>query len=463
MDMPAKFNGMTDEQIGVFLNVDNNIEGLVASEITWLLLNKQNVVNIIDFDHLDNFNEKIKITDFSNSLTSQQVITIINDPTLVSISKTGEVEEVEEYPSGNITVKNRVTIKLDLSSLSSAISSSGSSESSGPIGLLSGSNFINEIIGVVSILDLVVNELPKTTLSSTAVSQNLNTMFGGLFTGISNLASNLTNVPADIAKSIDPGFGFTNAIGGSSNAGTSLGYGGGQAPASSTSTAGQSSTGTIPDTTLYKKLDDILTMTLRQDWKTKNAKPGNPLILEAYALSGRNYDKDGTTGEYAWSAAYVNWVLNKAGLDYLKVMSPAAYAGYGSPVNFGTFKNVRKNDIIVYKSSFGIGIAGFVMGYDPATDMVSVLGGNQGGTVKITKLPGLKVSPELYVSHIRRNWAIPSELDVPLFQTAMPTRPGQQVSGPATLGLPTIPGQETSGPLRIDYSNGTGSLGGTFV
>lgn len=463
METPLKFDGMTDEQIGVFLNTTPNIESLIDAEISWLLLNKQPVVDLIDFDHLDNFNEQIKAVDFSKTLTSQQVISIINDPVLVSISKTGEVAEQEDYGNGNIiTVNKRVTIKLDVSSLS-AVVSANSSQSGGPISLLTGSNFINEIIGVVTILDLVVNELPKTQLLPTSVSQNMNTMFGDFFNGLGSLASNIANIPSDIAKSIDPGFGFTNAIGGANNAGTMVGYGGVQTPAT-TSTSEQTSTGSTPDTTTYKRLDDILTMTLRQDWKAKNAKPGNPLILEAYAISGRNYDKDGTTGEYAWSAAFVNWVLNKAGLDYLKVMSPSAYSAYGNPVNFGTFKKVRKNDIIVYKSSFGIGIAGFVMGYDPTTDMVSVLGGNQGGTVKITKLPGLRVTPELFVSHVRRNWAIPAELDVPLFQTTMPTRPGQETSGPAAISTPTRPGQETSGPpLRIDYSNGTGSLGGTFV
>ena len=140
METPLKFDGMTDEQIGVFLNTTPNIESLIDAEISWLLLNKQPVVDLIDFDHLDNFNEQIKAVDFSKTLTSQQVISIINDPVLVSISKTGEVAEQEDYGNGNIiTVNKRVTIKLDVSSLS-AVVSANSSQSGGPISLLTGCN-----------------------------------------------------------------------------------------------------------------------------------------------------------------------------------------------------------------------------------------------------------------------------------------------------------------------------------
>lgn len=444
MDLPTKFNGMTDEEIGAYLNVDGNIENLIASEISWMFLNKPPIINLIDFSHLSIFNDKISSTDFSKDLTTSQSLSVINNPDLTTIEKTG----IEEVLEGDITVKSNKTTKLNLKSLSSALSSS-TGGTSGAAGLLAKSSFINEIIGVVSILDLVSNNVPKLKTLATSFSQAANAGFAGLFTGIKDMSAGVPGIPPDLKGATDTGFGFINSVGGSSGTGTLLGYGGTQTPAASTSTSTTTSTGTSADTTSYKKLEDVLTRTISQDWKAKNAKPGNPLILEAYALSGRNYDKDGTSGEYAWAAAYVNWVLNKSGLDYMKVMSPSAYAGYGNPVDFGTFKKVRKNDLIIMTSVHGLGHIGFIRAYDPKTNLVTVLGGNQAGMVKLTKITISRSDPTLYVSHIRRNWTIPADLDVPLFQTTLPTRPGQQTSGATT---------------RDTRAGGTGAAsGGTLV
>lgn len=457
MDNPVKFNGMTDEQVGAYLNTDPNIENLIASEISWLLLNKPAIIDLIDFDHLENFNEKIESTDFNQTLTPTQIVSIVNNPDLTKIEKTGTVEVLE----GNITVNTQKTIKLKTSSLSGSISSSASGVS-GATSLLSGSNFINEIIGVVTILDLVVNEVPKIPTLLGSFSQNLNSIFSGLYDDIAKMSKGLTDFKyPDLANSTDPGFGFTNSLGGTNGTGTAISYGGNQQPAGANSDATITGNRTTPDTTVYSKLEDTINSTLRQDWRTKNAKPGNPLILTAYALSGRNYDKDGTTGEYAWATAFVNWVLHKSGIDYMKVMSPMAYAGYGNPVTIGTFKSVRKNDLIILSSIHGIGHIGFIRAYDPKTNQVTILGGNQAGTVKLTKISVSRSDPDLYVSHIRRNWTIPTDQDVPLFQSnPLPTRPGQQTSGnvfpTSPAGGPTRLTPESTAE-RIDRLSGNGS------
>jgi len=432
MEMPTKFTGMTDDEIGAYLNVDNNIESLISSEISWLLLNKQPIVDLVDFDHLDNFNEKLSTTDFTADLTQSQIISIVNDPSLTGIEKTGVVTEVEEYLSGNISVSSSKKIKLQVSVIAASVSNSASG-AGGASALLANANYINEIIGIVTVIDLISNVVPTSTTITSSFSQNLNTIFSGFYSSIKNMTTGAQGIPSDLTGSTDPGFGFTNSVGGTNSTGTFFGYGGAQVPADSKNTASTTSTGTTGDTTAYKRLDDVLTRTISQDWRAKNSKPGNPLILEAYAISGRNYDRDGTSGEYAWSAAYVNWVLNKSGLEYMKVMSPAAYAGYGSPVDFGTFKKVRKNDLIIMTSVHGIGHIGFVRAYDPKTNLVTVLGGNQSGMVKLTKIELSRSNPNLYISHIRRNWEIPSDKDVPLFQTSTPTRPGQQRSGAASV------------------------------
>ena len=113
MDMPSKFSGMTDEEIGAYLNVNGNIENLIASEISWLLFNKPPIINLIDFDHLSIFNDKLSNTDFSNDLTETQLISVINNPSLTEIQKSGIVPVVE----GDITVNSTETIKLNLSIL----------------------------------------------------------------------------------------------------------------------------------------------------------------------------------------------------------------------------------------------------------------------------------------------------------------------------------------------------------
>ena len=248
-------------------------------------------------------------------------------------------------------------------------------------------------------------------------------------------------IPEDLKGIIDLGFGFKNATGGPAASGTFLQYGSSQSPAAGT---------TSTDTTGYTNLENTLNKTLSQNWKTKNSEPGNPLILEAYAYSGKNYKKDGQTGEFVWNAAFVNWVLAKSGLDFIKTMSPMAYATYGNPIEFGTFKKVRKYDIVVMSSAHGLGHIGFVWAYDNKTNLVTVLGGNQAGTVKLTKIPLSRSDPALYMSHIRRNWKIPADKDVPLFQTTLPTRPGQQTSGAAA--------------SRDTRAGGTGAAsGGTLV
>jgi hypothetical protein len=225
---------------------------------------------------------------------------------------------------------------------------------------------------------------------------------------------------SDLANNIDPGFGFNTASGQpSTQTGNMLSYG---------------NIGTTPTAaTVYDQLDTIVSASLIQEWKTKNATPRNPLILEAYALSGRSYEIDGVANEYNWNAAFTNWVLSKSGLQSVRNMSPQAFNAYGSPVDFGTFKNVRKNDIIIFKSMSNVGSIGFVRGYNPKTNKITVLGGNFGGTVKELQIPFSRTDPIIRVTHVRRNWAVPTDKDVPLFQTTLPTRPGQQTSGAATV------------------------------
>lgn len=237
-----------------------------------------------------------------------------------------------------------------------------------------------------------------------------------------------------LVNNVDPGFGF-NASSGNSDLSTHnmTTYGAtGQTPGSED---------------VYNRLDSVISGALKQDWKTTNSSPGNPLIIKAYALSGRNYDRDGFSNEYNWNTAFVNWVFSECGLASIKSMSSQSYNGYGNPVDFGTFINVRKNDIIIFKSGSNIGSIGFVRGFDKKTNRIKVLGGNFSGTVKEIQIPFSRTDPTLRVTHVRRNWTIPPEFDIPLFGSTKSEPTSEQLRARALLA-------------RLDALEGRGGMQG---
>lgn len=221
----------------------------------------------------------------------------------------------------------------------------------------------------------------------------------------------------DLVGNTDLGYGSTQAAGGGENSGNILRF----APSANPDPV-LSTSGLQPG---YESLDAVLKKTLSQDWKTRNAEPGNPLIIEAYQISGRNYKKDGRTGEYSWHTAFVNWALSKAGMTPLQTMSAFAYEKYGTKVDFHNPINLRKHDIVVFKSVVGLAHIGFIQSYDPQTRTIGVLGGNQGGTVKITKFNYTKSDPTMYIAQVRRNWSIPNNFNTPLFTVNVPRSTNQ--------------------------------------
>ena len=188
----------------------------------------------------------------------------------------------------------------------------------------------------------------------------------------------------------------------------------------------------------YSKLIEVLERTLTQDWAVKSndgsgqkpseitedprgkdqvppPPPGtNPLIMEAYRISGQaTLTKDGTEGEYAWHTAFVNWVLSKAGLPIIVSMSAQAYYTYGNRVNHTNLNNLkaRKGDLVIFNSKTGAKHIGFFWGFDKDAKTVQILGGNQAGTVKLSDFPFSLKDGDFYVTHIRRNWEVPAEVE----------------------------------------------------
>lgn len=241
---------------------------------------------------------------------------------------------------------------------------------------------------------------------------------------------------SDLAGNTDVGFGNNQAAGGTNNNGSAMRF----------------NPKITPDDEITKSnkkigfdsLDSMINKSLGMDWKTKNADPGNPNIVEAYKLSGRNFTKDGRTGQYSWAACYVNWILNKSGLPSLETMSPKAYTKYGDPIKFHSASEIRLNDIIIFDSLYGPSHIGFVRAYNPNTKIMEILGGNQAGTVKITKIPFSVGDPRLRISTVRRKWVSPD--------TPLPTSSSAKGISTGALGSPVSPDLLKTRPIKLSAS-----------
>jgi cell wall-associated NlpC family hydrolase len=90
-------------------------------------------------------------------------------------------------------------------------------------------------------------------------------------------------------------------------------------------------------------------------------------------------------------------------------MSAQAYYTYGTRVNHTNLNNLnaKKGDIVIFNSRTGAKHIGFFWQYNAATRSITILGGNQNGTVKLSNFPFSLRDGDFYVTHIRRNWEVP--------------------------------------------------------
>lgn len=188
----------------------------------------------------------------------------------------------------------------------------------------------------------------------------------------------------------------------------SPGGGGGYAP-------GDVEPGPIPENPGWERLDAILNNVLTQDWKERG-NPGNPRILECYRACNLSYTRDSSEMAYAWCSAFVSWVLVTAGLPSNRTMSSQGWGNYGGEVNWRDTSQIRKWDIVVFKSKTRSGgHIGFIKEIT-SNGTIKVLGGNQGNDAKISNYSFN--SDKQYVKHVKRNWALPPEADVSIDGTA---------------------------------------------
>ena len=241
-----------------------------------------------------------------------------------------------------------------------------------------------------------------------------------------SFAANANSLLAALTGVSDPGFGYLGARPSQNGAGVRR-------------TARVTPEGsTTPTGTPYERLISALNSSLTQDWQTRNNQGtppagqdprgrdqippppagANPLIMEAYRISGQTeFTRDGTTGEYSWQTAFVNYILSKSGLAFFQTLGTKAYENYGTSVEYGLrFDKVRKNDLVIMQGLNNIRVMGFVQAYNPAKRTANVIVGNVDKTVKLVKnIPFSKTSKELFVTNIRRNWQIPEKYNLPLY------------------------------------------------
>jgi hypothetical protein len=97
--------------------------------------------------------------------------------------------------------------------------------------------------------------------------------------------------------------------------------------------------------------------------------------------------------------------------------------------------------MFVFTSSANVQHVGFVQSFDRRTQTLKIVGGDQAERVKVTNMPYSVTNPLFRVTHVRRNWTVPAEYDVPLWELSSspstPTAftPGAGRAGPIT-GIP---------------------------
>lgn len=174
--------------------------------------------------------------------------------------------------------------------------------------------------------------------------------------------------------------------------------------------------GPVPDGPGYERLKAILENEFAEaragNWKERGS-PGNPKIIEIYdSAAGWNDGKDQSENHHMWCAGFIVWALKKAGIDVPQTMWSQTFKSYGSEVDWRDATKIRKYDIVVFKSKRrkNGGHVGFCVGV--WSGGLQILGGNQGDDLNITNYS--YDGRSLYITHVKRNWAIPEALDVPL-------------------------------------------------
>lgn len=106
----------------------------------------------------------------------------------------------------------------------------------------------------------------------------------------------------------------------------------------------------------------------------------NPNILQLYKDVGIPQSSDSVH----WCAGFVGSVLKRSCSPYKKTLRAADYNNYGQALDKNNPAAVQPGDVVVFKRSGGSGHVAIVDRYDPATNRIYYIGGNQSNNVTLT-------------------------------------------------------------------------------
>lgn len=133
-----------------------------------------------------------------------------------------------------------------------------------------------------------------------------------------------------------------------------------------------------------QKLDDpswIKVAKLELGTKELPGDENNPRILEYHKATSLK----ATTDEVPWCASFITWCLEHAGYKSTKSAASLSYLTYGTPL-----LKPQYGCVVVFYRGLNKGHIGFFVGDEKeieSGDFLTVLGGNQGNEVKISKFP----------------------------------------------------------------------------
>lgn len=105
----------------------------------------------------------------------------------------------------------------------------------------------------------------------------------------------------------------------------------------------------------------------------------NQNILQLYKDVGIPQSSD----TVHWCAGFVGSVLKRSCTDYRKTLRAADYNQYGQQLDKNNPAALRPGDVVVFSRSGGSGHVAIVDRYDPATNKIFYIGGNQSNNVTL--------------------------------------------------------------------------------
>lgn len=129
--------------------------------------------------------------------------------------------------------------------------------------------------------------------------------------------------------------------------------------------------------------------------------------------------------ETPWCAAFVGHCLEAVGVKSTRSAAARSYSHYGQELTMADLARGYYGAIAVLSrpGSSWSGHVGFLTGYDPAADVLQLLGGNQDNQVRFSEYKGERLL-DLRWPTTNIPWSVPGGVPCPPFTAKLGLRPG---------------------------------------